>query len=577
MPASRPALPSRVPAYIIAGLVHAAAMLLAFPPVGFWPMVFVAPMPLIWAGWIRGQDLISTHGTRSRLGRGPIWVSLASSPLHLYAHQWVIDVSALGYPPYIFIMSAWSGVFVWMLSRVVARWPRVPLVVVAPILWTAVEVFRGEVFFTGYPWIMVAHPLIEAPWIPAAASVLGTYFVGFLVAVVASAAMDVLADRGRRQWAIWGVTGVGATVALCAALRPSSTGHEGTVRIGVVQTDIAQSNKLEWRFDDRLKSLERFSALTRQAAARKPDVIVWPETMFPGITLSESGVREERAARLSFQVPASVDPSGVMRSTEFYERLMALSASIEPPMLVGALGFEGLSITPGADNSLNFSQKAKYNSVFLVSKGVVDPARHDKLELTPFGEIMPYIRHWPWLQKTMMDVGAGGMSFDLAMGTTPHVFSLPGKGDLAIVTPICFEATKPGLCRKLVRAAGGRPGIMVNLTNDGWFGEFRAGRLQHLQAARWRCVELGVPMVRAANTGMSAVIGDDGRVWTQLGSRADGVLRAEVGVHPGAGETLYARRGEWAGWASLTGSTVLAGWALIRRRTQSARGPLTKA
>jgi apolipoprotein N-acyltransferase len=156
------------------------------------------------------------------------------------------------------------------------------------------------------------------------------------------------------------------------------------------------------------------------------------------------------------------------------------------------------------------------------------------------------------------------MAFDLSPGPGPKVFTVQGKEvATAIATPVCFEATKPALCRKLVRAAGSSPVVLVNLTNDGWFGTFRPGHLQHLQVARWRCVELGVPMIRAANTGISAAIESTGRLaatgidgvpgaWSQ-----DGVLTATV--IPARARTLYSRVGNVFGWGvlSITGALLI--------------------
>jgi apolipoprotein N-acyltransferase len=569
MPASEPAFlatSNRGLAYLIAGLIHAAAMLLAFPPVGWWPLAFIAPMPLIWTAWARAQDLRS--GRRRGLGRAPLMFMVGMAPLHLYAQQWVMDVSAAGYIPFVVIMCGFSGVLVWGLSVVVAKWPRLPLVVVGPVMWSAMEFFRGELFLSGYPWVLSGHPLIDAPLFPGVASLLGTYFAGYLVAVVAAAGVDALAEDGRGRLGLASLGVVGLVVVVSVIARPVEP-EKREVKFGVVQTNIPQSNKLEWTFGDRLKDFERFRELTRQAAAGRPDVIVWPETMFPGISLSAQAVAEERAAQLTFQVPESVDARGEVSTTVFHDHLLELSKDVGVPMLIGALGFDKFSIKPDPSGGVMFAQDARYNSVFLVDAGMVDAVPYSKLELTPFGEVMPGIRHWPWLQSKVMAVGAGGMTFDLSSGPGPRAFTV-GIKPVLIVTPICFEATKPRLCRKLVRAAGPGQVIMVNLTNDGWFGRFRTGRLQHLQVARWRCVELGVPMVRAANTGVSCAIDSRGRVmasgvngfpgaWNQ-----DGVLHATVAAT--SARTLYARIGEVFGWGVFVLGTGLFGAALLTGR-----------
>lgn len=555
MPASEPVPFRRALSYFIAGLIHAAAMALAFPPVDLWGFAFVAPVPLIWAGWRRGRDL-AERGRSSGLGRGPWMVSLGVLPLHVYEHHWLIDVTALGYPFMAIVMSLFYGLFVWVVSLIVARRPMVSIAWVGAAAWAGIEVFRGEVTFSGYPWLLVAHPLAGVSMAACTAALLGTYFTSFLVAMVGGVAVEV--GLCRRV----GVATMGAAVFVVLAIAAGSVMrpvHRGpTVRVGVVQSNIPQSNKLDWKFEDRLRDFGMFAVLTRQAAAQA-DVVVWPETMFPGMSLSASAVAEERRAGLEFRVSPEVDARGTIASTEFHDLLMRLSADIGTPMLVGALSMEGFRIGSDARGDPTFDFDKRLNSVFAVEKGRVDPTPYSKMELTPFGEAMPGIQRWPWLQRQLLSLGAGGMSFDLTPGSGPRGFDF---GEATYVTPICFEATKPGLCRRLVLAAKGRPTVMVNLTNDGWFGAFRGGRMQHLQIARWRCIELGVPMVRAANTGVSAALDGDGRVvaagidgrpgaWNEAG-----VLTATV--RPSPAQTMYARVGDVFGWGALW--VTVAGW-----------------
>lgn len=570
MPASSPAEVAKTFWYFIAGLLHAALMLLAFPPVGIWACAVLAPVPLIWAAraWSRRVPVTTRQRWFRRLWdrtSGPLWVSLGCVPLHAYAHQWIFSVSELGYLPMVVLMSLFSGMFVWMAARVVWRWPRIGLVVVAPVIWTTLEVFRGEIVATGYPWILIAHPMIDAPHFPGVASLLGTYFAGFLIVVVAGAAVEVVWNR-RFVWAGVGVACAGVVVAIWGGpSRPS--GAMTPLRVGIVQTNIPQSNKSDWELSRRMLDFQRFCELTRSAASQGSDVIVWPETMFPGLTLTPAGVEEERRAGVSFEVPESVDPNKQVFSTTFHDGLMALSREIKTPMLVGALGFENLRISNGADGKLVFDRTARLNSVFLVSGARVDPTPYNKLELTPFGEDMPYANHWPWLQNLLLGFGGNGAQFDLSAGKRPRAFSVRG---VSVVTPICFEATKPGLCRRLVRAVGGEPVVIVNVTNDGWFGSFRAGRLQHMQIARWRCVELGVPMIRAANTGISAAVDASGKLiasgidgepgaWNK-----DGVLTADV--VPALSNTLYTRVGDVFGWAVLALGSLATIGSFVGRR-----------
>lgn len=496
MPASEPATTANTTkvkwwALVLAGLGYAALTAIAFPPFDLGFIVIASPFPLIWAA-MRGMD---------RPLRTAMWASVGVLPLHLYEHHWVMNVSAFGFWPMAAVMAGFAGLFVWTLARVRRNFPRWPLTFVVPVVWTGVEVFRGEIFGTGYPWLLLAHPAIDVPMFAKPAAVIGTYGVSFVVAMICGTGAD-------RRWG----TGLNPAygLGLCAVVMYTSgpLGPRGAgvqeFKIAVVQTNIPQDNKLDWTAEQREKDFARFVELTRAAAAEKPDLIVWPETMFPGTALDESAVRVQREA---------IETLGANPRLPMYrDALVALQQEVGIPMVVGAIGFDGYRIEEDGER-LRMKFDAVRNSVFIVEGGRVRDERYDKLSLTPFGEVIPLVWRWPWLQEKILGFAAGGMSFDLKPGARPVVLTVHTKsGPVALAAPICFEATKPAVCRRIVRAAGATPCLILNLTNDGWFGGFDAGREQHFQIARWRAVELGVPVVRAANTGVSAAIGANGRV-----------------------------------------------------------------
>jgi apolipoprotein N-acyltransferase len=552
MPASEPGAPeslhrSRWWLPLAAGLLHAALFALAFPPFGLWPAALISPVPLIWAAllprpsrWFRSPALLVTAGVL---------------PLHLYEHHWIIDVSGFGFFPMAVILALFSGLFVWCLSRASRRFPRLPLTLTVPVIWIGVEILRGEIVATGYGWLLLAHPLIDAPLLPRPASLIGTYGVSFLVALGCGAAADIIRKRPRRMRSA--IAGVGAIVAVYIATiltAPSPADPAARMRVAVVQTNLPQDNKLEWTPEQREADFERFDALTRQAAAGSPDLIVWPETMFPGYFLDPLHIADQRG---------HVD---VVPFNDYTPRLLDLQRELKIPMLVGALGADNLRVG-GEPKRVLFD--AMYNSAFLIQDGRIASTRYDKMELTPFGETFPVVWRWPWLQQKLMDFAAHGMTFELSSGRSPVVFRLAldgGKREATIGTPICFEATKPGLCRRLDRAAGNGPRALINLTNDGWFGSFDPGRWQHLQIARWRALELNVPVVRAANTGVSASIDANGGVVAEgVGvnqfARADGVLTTDILL--GGAPTIYARSGDVLGWSSFVGACVLLAATLV--------------
>src|SRR5438477_5708127 len=177
---------------IAAGLVHAILMWAAFPPADLWPCVILAPAPLVWLA-VRLAERPPHPRRRLTAAMALLaWVSLGVLPFCLYEQQWVIDVSELGYFPLAVAMSLFPGFFVVFLRRVRRVLPFLPVGIAAPVLWIALEVFRGEIAFSGYPWYLLAHPLIACSWLTAPAAVAGTYAISFLVAIPSGAAADLL-------------------------------------------------------------------------------------------------------------------------------------------------------------------------------------------------------------------------------------------------------------------------------------------------------------------------------------------------------------------------------------------------
>lgn len=558
------------------GLVHAVLMALAFPPFGLWGMAFVAAAPLF---WLASRPVVS-------LASAGFWASLGASAFWVWTHQWVAAVSAAGVFPLVIYLSAYTLAFVWLGGRVCRRWPAWG-VVGMPVIWVGLEFLRGRVVFTGYPWYLVGHPLIDSygQALAQPASVIGAYGVGLLAVLPAG----LLVGPRRTGWggrlAAAGVVGWVAWSGVAATAGPGS----GTVRVAVVQSNIPQDNRMAWTLRQRYRDWLRLRDLTLEAARAEPapELIVWPEGLFPGFTLDPESLRIERDAGAVWpmqpQGPDDVpELSGVpeaIGATTIADELLALQRAIGIPMVVGASGYAGLRLVEAPDGSVAYERDAVYNSAMVVEGGRVSAMRYDKLLLTPFGEVMPYISAWGWLERRLLAIGARGMSFALSPGRSAVVLEAD-DGRLRVASPICYEATQSRVCRRLVFEGGARRAdLLVNLTNDGWFGDWTPGRVAHLLSARWRCVELRTPMIRAANTGVSAVIDRRGRVVidTVAGGgrdRVDGVVAGPVAT--GSGVSAFARVGDLAGWAILVLAAVLAGSTWRRAGDASEPGASTE-
>lgn len=555
-----------------AGLAHSLLMILAFDPVGIWPAALVAIAPLVWAA-IR-KDAAGTKIGAVRL-IAAVWVGCV--PLYLFEQGWSVEVSAGGYPLMAMYLALYPALMVWLLRRASERLKGIPIGVLGGVLWTALEVVEGDVMFKGYGWFTSVHPLVDWPPIAACAGVVGVYGTSLLVSIAAASAtaMCMGVKRGQHGGLLAAVAAVWLLMGLLGWMHIERHIAERSARVGVVQTNLPQSNKIAPDLRSTMGLWRELERLTVEAgrADPKPDVIVWPETMKPGMALDVVSVRAEREAKVALFPKDRNSTEQPVLTASFADATLELQRRVGIPLLVGEDAYDDLRFEADAEGRLNIKYRHRFNSAFLVEGGTVSARRYDKVRLTPFGEEMPYISAWPWLEAKLLNLAARGMRLDLSSGTELTVFEIPMAGGTAVrlVTPICFEATEWDLCRRMVfDGTERRADVLVNMTNDGWFGDWwRAGRAQHLQIARWRCIELGTPMVRAANTGISCLIDAHGRVdrisagAEKADWKAGGVLKADVRLSDAT--TLYVRGGWLSGWVVLVlGGLVCAGMFLPR-------------
>jgi apolipoprotein N-acyltransferase len=335
----------------------------------------------------------------------------------------------------------------------------------------------------------------------------GVYGVSALLVLVNTALAWVAVDRRWRAAAAAGVVVVlaagGAFLIGRGHLDPIAA---PTRSVAVVQGNIPQAVKWDAAF--RARTFEIYGQLTR-AAAPGSDLIVWPEAAVP--------------AYLRFE------PSAMQWLTD-------LAAAVRVPMLVGA---------PDAERD---GSRARYlNSAFLVDAAGLR-ARYDKMHLVPFGEYVPLKRLLFFVEAIAAEIG------DFTPGREATLFQLEG---MPFGTVICYEVIFPDLFRRFV--AGGAS-FMTNITNDAWFGD-SGGPLQHLQMVPLRAVENRVAIVRAANTGVSALVLPSGAITSTLPLGTRGTLRVEVPLRRGG--TFYTRFGDVFAFAcaAVTGAALLGGFA----------------
>ena len=550
-------------------------MILAFPPISFWWMAFLVPVPLF----------AIARDPRDRPSIAGFWCAVGSAPCWLWLHWWVKDVSTLGLIPLVIVLSLWTMVFVWLAARVIERFGREILLL--PLVWVGVEFFRGSVFATGYPWYLLSHPIIESPASVLAmpASIAGVYFVSFLTATYAFLLVLALRDRNhqRRRRAGFAAAGLfAAWVLMGLLLIPPKDLSTPRFRFATIQPNVPQDNRVDWtvrqRYRDWLTLRELTIAAYRDETNPLPlDAIIWPEGFVPGWTLDPVSLETERRENLAWNmtprdqndVPGLEVPTRI-RATDIVDQVLVLQETIAVPLIVGSVAYDNLRIVDEGEG-IEYKRDAMYNSAFVIKDGRVADQWYDKLHLTPFGEVMPLISRFQAIEQALLSLGAQGMEFALDPGLAPRNLSVPmhdvNGETVSIATPICFEATVSSVCRSLVaRGRERHAGVMINITNDGWFGSSQGGRKAHLQNARWRCIELATPMIRSANTGISAVIDHRGQVVEQavkpIGvDSKEGYIIGQVDL--GTGLTPFAYIGDLFGWICLLASVAWGACAIF--------------
>jgi apolipoprotein N-acyltransferase len=351
--------------------------------------------------------------------------------------------------------------------------------------------------FSGFPWMLLGYSVAGSVALRQAADLAGVHGLSFLLAlsgVSVYLAGKRLSEGITVKAAIPLIPGIMALLFLVLygragfAIQAGPAAPVSEVKVAVAQGGIDQSVK--WDPGNQLATLEIYKVLTRQAGDGGAQLVVWPETAAPFFYGWEA---------------------------ELTRRLDAIVVSGGIPVIFGAPWYD-----PGEGGKF-------YNSVFHMDARGVVLGRYDKRHLVPFGEYIPLRSVLFFLRK----LTAGDEDFSAGAG--PALFRFDGR---LLAASVCYEALFPALTRDGV--LGGATWL-VNVTNDAWFGDTVAPH-QHLAMARMRCVEFRRPMVRAANSGISAVIDRDGGIEASLGLFRRGVLVAKV--RPETGETVYAKTGE---------------------------------
>jgi len=374
---------------------------------------------------------------------------------------------------------------------------------------TLSEWLRGHIL-TGFPWNIAGYGWGASLAVLQTTALLGVYGLTLLTILFGASLAELFAPSPRWKLpailaAVFGLFFIGGTLRLAVTPQAAVTG----VALRLVQPNIPQAEKYTRRL--MMRNWQRLLALSTEPG--NPSIIVWPEAAPPFLLAKDQGALEPFVSLTK-------------------GRLALMTGAIRRDLS-------------------QRDQIAYANSFFLFGPSGTLLDTYDKSHLVPFGEYLPF-------EKTLTGLGLSkltGINGSFLHGNGPQSYAVPGAGN---VTPlICYEVIFPGAVVGAIR-----PDWLVNITDDSWFGPW-AGPRQHLLSARVRAIEEGLPVVRDANTGISAIIDPFGRITHALGlgktGVVDGALPAPIAP------TLYSRIRGLVFWLLFCANVSLS-WVFSKRK-----------
>ena len=479
-----------------------AVSALAMAPFDFFPVLAITFPIFVWlldGAGAGKRGLIAAFGTGWWFGfgyfvAGLYWIGMA---LFVEADKfaWLLPFAVLGIPAGLAFFTATGA----LIAR--AMWPTGPMRIFAFAAGLGISEWLRGTILTGFPWNSFGYALTSLPPLAQGASLVGLWGLTlFALAVFSSPATITDArDRTAHPWLPLIVATL--TMFLLGAygwhrLANNEVANVEGVKLRLMQPNISQN--LKWQPEQRPAVMRRYLSLSDQATA--PDRqgvkdithLIWPESAFPFFL--------DREPQALAQI-GQLLPNGVSLITGAI-RLDAPLAGTTTPRV--------------------------FNSIRVLRDDGTIIATYDKLYLVPFGEFLPFQSVLEGIGLQQLTRVRGGFT----PGTRRRALTIPGLPPAAPL--ICYEAIYPGY----VLPEGPRPQWILNLTNDAWFG-ITPGPHQHFAQARLRAIEEGLPLVRVANNGISAIVDPLGRVLRYLPLGSDGLID---GALPQAlGETVYSR------------------------------------
>jgi apolipoprotein N-acyltransferase len=457
-------------------------VMLSFAPFGVYPLATLLIVPLLYAFRMSRPKQAFQLGFAFGAGlflAGTYWLYVS---IHVFGEAPLLLAIFLMLA-LVFIMALYYGAIGWFVARF-AIGGLLPFVFIAPAAWVFSEWLRGW-FLSGFPWMTLGYGQIDSPlagWAP----LIGVYGLSFMVMISASAILGMLLSSGKDRYPFIAIALLPWITGLAFGSLDWTKENGPTVRTTIVQGGVSQDRK--WLPEQFQSTLDLYRESIFENG--ESDLVVWPEVAIPSV---------------------------IDQVEYFVSRLEEDLAVRQQTLLFGIL-------------ERDLAAEKVFNSVVGVGGG--NRQIYRKRHLVPFGEYFPvpdFVREWMRLMNLPYS--------DIASGDAVQpLLELPGGTRLAVA--ICYEDAYAAEQLYALPDAG----ILINVSNDAWFGDSIAPH-QHLEIARMRALESGREVVRATNNGVSAFIGYDGSIINQ-GPQFEYVAMTHD-VQPRSGLTPFARLGNW--------------------------------
>ena len=488
---------------------------LSFPTPGFSFLAWIALIPLL----IALEDSSPQVAFRIGLTSGIIAYAIILYWLNIVFMQYGHLPWSVSIPVYLLLV-LWLALF-YALSTSIARLGELIGIKAAftlPVAWVAFDFIRSFLF-SGFAWGMLGHSQFRTLPLIQIADLAGVYGITLLIVLA-----NIVLYRALRAVSGCGIPyPVKSAVIILAlliatlfygfnSLNDAQSTHGKPLRIALIQGNIPQDVK--WSPAFREQTVDTYVRLTRDAAKGGVDLIVWPESAVPFFFQDE---------------PLQA------------ERIRSLVREMNAYLLFGSPAHE-----------LRNGKSTFLNSAFLLSPQGETIGRADKLHLVPFGEYVPLGSILTFINKIVVGIG------DFAPGERAVPLDI---GSTKLGIQVCYEVIFPELARQYVNA-GAR--VLVAITNDAWFGRSSAP-YQHLAISTFRAIETRTPLIRAANTGITAIVDQNGHISTMTSLFTEAYRTGEI--QPGSGKSLYLKIGDLPAWLCVLITTAISLLVWTKRKT----------